>query len=464
MQDRDEHTGRTSAALAAEDARVELAALRQQLARAEAEVEAGLSSVSDLYEELATLYRVGETLAQTTHHDALITGITQLVVDAVESDCAFLLLPTGDAYTFHCATPCGEPAACSGRDIVLGQDETLLLRCLEQSGAVIVNDFGEDQRFNSPLCGELGLERALAARFADSESAGLFLLGRRPGCDIFTAGHAKMLTSLAGSLSNFLENDRLRRQELVRHKMEQQLEIARGMQRMLLPRGAPKHPVFRADGRNAMAREVGGDYYQFYGFDADRYGLMVGDVSGKGVPAALLMTMLKGVLTGLPAEELTPGETLTRLNAAMHNDRLSDKFVTMAYVICNAAEETLHYASAGHEPVLVLRADGQLDSLRSLDLPLGLLPEQVFQSATAPLHPGDLVVLYTDGVVEARNGAGEFFEQQRFEAVLRAHRGRPVAEIIDAVEAAVADFVGDEEQFDDLTIAMLYYSSGEDDA
>jgi len=458
MHDMDESMGRASAT---ENPRGEVEALRRELARAEEEIESGLASVSDLYEELATLHRVGETLAQTTDRGALITGVTQLVVDAVECDRAFLLEPTEVAHTFQCMSPCAGSDACLPQTVELNEAETLLLRCLSAAGAVIVNDFSEDARFSSPLCQQWGLERALAARFRDSESAGLILLGRRPGRDIFTAGNAKMLTSLAGSLSNYLENDRLRRHELERQKMEQQLEIARGMQRMLLPRGAPEHPAFRAVGRNSMARQVGGDYYEFYNFDADRYGLLVADVSGKGVPAALLMTMLKGVITGLPVEQLSPGETLVRLNAAMHNEELSDKFVTMAYIICDASRNTLTYASAGHEPLLLLRAGGELESLRSLDLPLGLFPDQTFQSATVPFRPGDVVALYTDGVVEARHGSGEFFEIARLEEVFRANHGRPIDEMLDAIEAAVADFVGDAEQYDDLTLALLHYSSGE---
>ena len=189
---------------------------------------------------------------------------------------------------------------------------------------------------------------------------------------------------------------------------------------------------------------------------------MVADVSGKGVPAALLMTMLKGVITGLPLDRLSPGETLGRLNGVIYREGLSDRFVTMAYVICDAKRRQIVYASAGHEPILLLSArSGEVRGLRSLDFPLGLVPDLAPTDQPEEFQAGDSLVLYTDGVVEARNGAAEFYDTARLVALLTNRRATSADALISAIERSVAEFVGDEEQFDDLTIAALHYRVGE---
>ncbi|MBE7560012.1 SpoIIE family protein phosphatase [bacterium] len=440
--------------------------LVEALARAEAEIEAGLASVTELYEELATLYRLGETFAHTTDRDKIIGQILTLAADTIGCDGAVALLAPpareeDEGAARFVAGPCrGVPVP--SEPVILGAEDTLLSRALGQAPALIVNDWSEDERLNCPLCRSLGMERVLVARFGDASAPGLFILGRRAGADIFTAGNAKLLTSLAGALSNVLENDRLRRQELEQQRTEQQLEIARNMQMMLLPKSAPAHPLLHAAGTSTMARHVGGDYYHFHTFPDGRYGLMIADVSGKGVPAALLMTMLKGVLTGLPLDFLSPGETLSRLNSVMYREGLSDRFVTRAYVICDADRQQIVYASAGHEPILHLAAKtGKVRGLKSADFPLGLVPDLDPVDQKGPFRPGDSLVLYTDGVIEARNAAAEFFEMSRLLALLEHPPDRSAPGLIAAIQGAVAEFVGDEEQFDDLTIVALHFAAGE---
>jgi phosphoserine phosphatase RsbU/P len=453
----------------ADDPHKEIERLTKELQMAEEEIELGLASVSDLYEELAALYRMGDLFTHTTDRNEFIRVVMQLVADTVECDCALTLLPVaGDdekdkenkgLFTWG---PCWEIEPEEG-EIVVGDEESFLNHCLKQSNSLIMNDFSEDERYDSPLCRRLGLERILVSGFDSTSNPGLIVLGRRKNSTMFTAGNAKLQTSLTTMLTNQLENDRLRQKELERHRMEEQLEIARHIQRSLLPKEAPVHELFDASGRNTMARQVGGDYYQFHDFGDGRYGIMVADVSGKGVPASLLMTMVKGVLTGLPISSMTPGEVLGQLNRVVYNEELADRFITMAFTVCDPNQQSMTYASAGHEPLQhLIFSQNRIQEHRSKDFPLGLVPDMTPQDITVPFNYGDTVVLMSDGVIEARNSEGKFFEESRMLGIMQQCFGLSSGMLCDKIVGAVQSFVKGEDNFDDLTIAALHLKEKQD--
>ncbi len=218
--------------------------------------------------------------------------------------------------------------------------------------------------------------------------------------------------------------------ERLLRRVEADLEQAARIQRDLLPKSAPRLAGFDIDGLNVSCYEVGGDYYDFIPIDADRLGIVIADVAGKGIGAALVMASLRAALRG----EVRPDHDLARLAA-----RLSDfvyassgpsSFVTFFFGEVDRRTTAMRYVNAGHNPPFVLGPDGRTRILEASGLPLGMFAGSVYETRTIDLVPGGLAVLYTDGIPEGRNGRGEDYSVERLQRVVRENGGLPAAEYL----------------------------------
>lgn len=272
------------------------------------------------------------------------------------------------------------------------------------------------------------------------------------------------LGSLSASFNTMAENIEQNQELLLeKERLEADLELARDIQQRMLPQTPPVLPGLDVAGISIPSREVGGDLFYFLPVSQGRLGLTIGDVSGKSVPAALLMS---NVLAALKTEARLvehEEEILTHLNRLIVEQVEPGRFVTFFYGVVDRAQLRLSYACAGHNPPLVVKADGTTDWLREAGLPLGVLPENTYAAADVPLETGDILVLYSDGVTEAerpRSGAAEadepeFFDDHRLETAVRDARGRSASEIVQAVVDAVRDFASGAEFSDDLTLVVV---------
>jgi sigma-B regulation protein RsbU (phosphoserine phosphatase) len=200
------------------------------------------------------------------------------------------------------------------------------------------------------------------------------------------------------------------------------------------------------------ARNVGGDFYDCFPLSGSRLGLVVGDVSGKGVPAAIFMAISRSLFRTVAARGETPGECLQEANTLLCQDNRSGLFVTLFYAILDAERGELAYSSAGHNPALLLSAAGGMQRLEPGpgETVLGVIEDVRYRTGRASFAPGDALFIYTDGVTEARDGAGNLFGPARLEAVLR--HGAPTAEgLVRAVVDAVREFAAGAPQSDDVT-------------
>ena len=277
----------------------------------------------------------------------------------------------------------------------------------------------------------------------------------RRGVGPFAPADRRTLGLFANQAAIALENARLHLQALEKERLEREMTLAAEIQKRLLPKGAPRVPGYEILGWNRPARQVGGDYYDFLTLAEDRLGVIVGDVSGKGIPAALLVSTLHSAARLLLDRIEVGPELLTKLNAHIHLSSTSNKFITLLLAQLEPASGRLRYVNAGHNPGLLLHADDAMEMLESGGLPLGMMAKAAYREGCLELRHGDLLCLYSDGITEQSAPNDEEFSMDRLGEVLRAQRTRPLPEVLHAIDAAVGEFAQGKPQGDDQTVVLV---------
>jgi len=277
----------------------------------------------------------------------------------------------------------------------------------------------------------------------------------RRGVGPFPPGDRRTLGLFANQAAIALENARLHRQALEKERLERELDLAAEIQRQILPKGAPEVTGFDLVGWNRPARQVGGDYYDLLPLAGGRVSLVLGDVSGKGMPAALMVSTLHSALRLLLDRAGLGPEFLERLNTHILESSASNKFITLLLAELDPSSGHLQYLNAGHNPGLLLRRDGGVEELGSGGIPLGLLPGSRYESRDVVVQPGDLVCIYSDGITEAEAPDDEEFGTERLLACLRRHRNRPLQAVVDEIDEATIRFAAGLPQRDDQTLILL---------
>jgi serine phosphatase RsbU (regulator of sigma subunit)/pSer/pThr/pTyr-binding forkhead associated (FHA) protein len=292
-----------------------------------------------------------------------------------------------------------------------------------------------------------------------AESVGVLYMDSRLGIADLAGGNRELLQTLAIEASTVLENARLLEEERTKQQMQEELNLARAIQQSLLPKSLPESGWLRASGSSLASYAVGGDYFEVAEVHDYCWSAVVADVSGKGVSSALLASLLQGALIAATAEPKALQHRIERLNRFLLNRTGGEKYATIFYCLL-AADGRFHYVNAAHCAGLLFRADGTQASLEATGMPVGLMEEAEYPVAEERLAPGDKIVLYSDGVTEARNAEGEFFGRKRLRDVVAAHASEPCHAIHDAIQAAVAAFTEGAPQADDITVLVLEYAGG----
>ncbi len=237
--------------------------------------------------------------------------------------------------------------------------------------------------------------------------------------------------------------------------MRREMDIAAEIQRSLLPEACPSIEGFELAAESVPAREVGGDFYDFIPLPDGRWGLVIADVSGKGVPAALLMALSRGLIRSYSQDRPSILNALHVANSYVLEDTRSEMFVTCFYAVIDPGTRTLTYVNAGHNPPVVSRREGHVVMLPATAVPLGVMDKPSLEEQTCSLETGDLVVMYTDGITEAQSPYGEEFGVTRLREILRHCDGLSAAETKQRIMTAVQTFAGGQPQFDDMTAILL---------
>lgn len=409
----------------------------------------------ELSRRLETTYAVSEAISSILDLDELLPEIAGRVIEVFpRAERVLLLLGEEDA-------PSLVPKAVKRRagteqdDLKLSR--TILEDVIQNHRAVLSHDAREDRRFKfGRSVANFGIRAMMAAPLIwRGEVLGVLYLDSY-GVASFAQADLHLLTSIAGQCAAAVGNARLHEELLKRQRLERDLQLAERIQQSFLPRGIPALEGFTFAARYEPAYEVGGDFYDFIRLPDERLGVVVADVSGKGVGAALYMARLTRDLRYLALAETDPARVLSFMNQAVVDFGQDDMFVTLVYVVIDERSRELTVANAGHMPPLVRRE--KPGNVRLIDdvagLPLGVLSDTAYESELFVLRPGDSVMLYTDGLVEAMSPAREMFGVQRLIRSV-AEGSSTVDDILERTLDQRRKHVRDAAQFDDTTIVCF---------
>ncbi|HEY3523518.1 MAG TPA: SpoIIE family protein phosphatase [Candidatus Limnocylindrales bacterium] len=299
--------------------------------------------------------------------------------------------------------------------------------------------------------------RIVVPLVAQGELIGALYLGPRLSDQDYSSDDRKLLSTLAAQAAPAIRVAQLVREQAAeiqaRERLEQEMRVATMIQQQFLPHELPELPGWQVAAHYAPARAVGGDFYDFIALPGDRIGVVVGDVTGKGVPAALLMARTQSVLRSEAPHLASPGAVLARANEILLPEMPARMFVTCLYLVIEPATGRVTYANAGHNLPVVRGPDGVAE-LRATGMPLGLLPGRTYDEKEATLGPGQTVLLYSDGIDEAHAPDGEMFGLPRVRALMASEATG--SELVDHVLESLHAFVGrDWDQEDDITLVAL---------
>lgn len=323
--------------------------------------------------------------------------------------------------------------------------------------AVLAPDVTKDSRYIA-LNPETRSELAVPLIYKGNVIGVLDLEHTRRG--YFTEDHKRTLTTLAAQIAIAIENARLyeqiARQE---QRLERDLALARELQFRLLPHSRPKLANLEVEAKFVPARAIGGDLYDFVPYSLSRLGIAIGDVSGKGAPAAIYAALVSGILRSHAPIEPGPAEMLSAVNLSLAERRIEAQFVSIIYAVWDDQRRTLLVANSGL-PRPIFCHDGKIEIIEATGLPLGLFDEADYDEFTFRAKPGDLFVLFSDGIIDARNRAGDSFGRHRIEEIVATCATKSADCVVNNIFKAVTDHAAGVETFDDQTVVAIKVKGG----
>ena len=328
----------------------------------------------------------------------------------------------------------------------------------EKGQSALVLDALTDERFaaaESILSS--GVRSLIAAPLlGPAGSEGMIVLSSRVHLRRFSEPDLELLTALASVAALRIRNLSLAEEAARRRELEKEMAIARQIQMTLLPESLPEIPGYSVFAVNDASRAVSGDFYEFQGRDeGDEQVIVIADVAGKGMAASLLAATMDALLMGPIEVGLATDKIAARVSRRLFMKTPPERYVTAFLCALDPPSGRLSYTNAGHNTGLLVRADGSVQKLDANGMPIGLFPVVEYERAELRLEPGDLLVLYTDGITEAANAAGEEFGLDRLQAVVSRYASEPLVAIAVAIETAVEVFADGTPYGDDRTVVML---------
>lgn len=394
---------------------------------------------------MQALIRAGQSFAEARSLDELFPVVLDLAIEAVTAQRGVLLFLEDETLVPKAHKGEGFRISSAVRDQVMKDRQSILVRDAQSDEAFRGRMSIVEQKVHTMMAVPLQTkDRIIGLIYVDSP----FILRE------FTKDDLDMLTIMASQAAfrivSALLSEAEEAEKIIRRDLSQAADIQKGM----LPDQAPKVPGADLAGYNAACRTVGGDYYDFFPYPDGRVGLALGDVSGKGMPASLMMMGLQARVQVLAEEPEDLGAFMMRLNKATCVKCPSNRFITFFFCVVDMATGELRFANAGHNPPILVRASGEVKMLEGGGPVLGILPIAPYQEEAERLEPGDMLVVYSDGVTEATNLNYDEFDEERLIEVLRRNRTEPAVAIVEAVTKALAEFTGTAPQADDITLVV----------
>jgi sigma-B regulation protein RsbU (phosphoserine phosphatase) len=405
-----------------------------------------VTSLDSQSSAIQALLRAGQELAGQRPLNELFPLILNLAVEAVGASRGVLLtLENGELV----------PRAARGADFRIST--AVRDRILREKASLLVRDAQFDEAFRERRSIVEQQVRSMMAAPLQTENrvTGLIYVDMPNIVHPFTEEELNLLTVMANVAAIRIEQARLTEIEQAQRILERELAQAAEIQRSLLPAAPPQTPGFELAGRTEPCRGVGGDYFDFLRYPDGRIALLVGDVAGKGLSAALLMSSLQARVQVLAESGDAPAAVVARLNRSLAGACPSNRFVTFFYSVLDPASGELRYSNAGHNPPLLIRSDGSVERLEAGGTVLGILPGWNYDERSVVMEPGDMLALYSDGITEAcPPESDDEFGTVRLAESLAAHRAEPVAATLEGAFRAVAQWSGGAPAADDATLVV----------
>ena len=391
------------------------------------------------------LIRAGRELAGHRPLDEVFKVILDLSVEAVMAGRGVLMTLEGEELKVKAARGDSFKISTTVRDRVIAQKQSLLVR-----------DALSDQGLNEQASIVAQKVRSMIAvpLQTNDRVIGLIYVDSPHHIREFTREDLNLLTVMANVAAIRIEHARLNEIEAHERVMAKELDQAAQIQMKLLPSCAPRIQGLDIAAKTAACRGVGGDYYDFIPFADGRVGMLVGDVAGKGMPASLLMSSLQARVHVVFDDPADLGKKMMRLNKGTCGNCPDNRFITFFFGIADALSGDLLYSNAGHNPPLIVRASGACDTLTAGGVMLGILPMAQFQEDTVNMQPGDVLVLFSDGVTEAADPQDVEFGEERLGALVASLRDRPAQHIVEEIHKAVAEYTQGAPPADDITVLV----------
>jgi len=412
-----------------------------------------LSTRSDL---LGLISKVGLTLLSSSGLDDTLNQVVSLVFEAVPAERVVVMLRdegAGEEMQIKVARTRGSDSPIDEVRI----SRAIMTEVIENGKSVLTSDAQQDPRFASQTIILQGIRSVLAVPLSVDERHvfGIIYADSPTAQATFSSEHLDILTTLASVAAIRVENASLLDERLNRERMERELELATEIQQRFQPSGPPVVEGYEFQGISFSCYEIGGDYYDFIPRHDGTMLVALGDVSGKGTSASLLMSSLHAAIHGQIAARTPLRELVTSVNLYLAENTPANRFITLFTAELEPHSGRLTFINAGHNPPLVGRADGTIEQLASGGLPLGLMEFAEYDVGEARLDPGDVLFIYSDGVSEANNLNEDEFGMDRLTEVIRTNVGRSASGIRDKVESALSDFTGTAAPNDDITLVIV---------
>src|SRR2546421_7126547 len=403
---------------------------------------------------LALISKVGVTLLASATLDETLQQVARLVFDAVPAERCIIMLRDDDAGELRVRA-----AEMHDRRTDVGEvrvSRTIIEEVVKQGRSVLTSDAQHDPRFKSSTVTFQGIRSVLAVPLGVGEGIfGMIYADSPLATSRFTEDHLKVLTTLGSVAAIRVENTRLLEEHLAQERFERELQLAREIQQRFQPTAPPTVPGYGLQGISFPSYQIGGDYYDFILCDDDRLVVALGDVSGKGTSAALLMSSLHAAVHAQVALCRPITETISAVNRYLADNTPSNRFVTLFYAELHPLTGSLSFINAGHNPPLIAHDAGTTEQLGSGGVPLGIMPDYDYREGRTQLRPGDVLVAYSDGVTEQTSPKGEEFGTARLQEVILQNLDASAAGIRDKIEAALTAFAQGTPAVDDITLLIV---------
>jgi sigma-B regulation protein RsbU (phosphoserine phosphatase) len=400
---------------------------------------------------LVLLNEISRELTSILNVDELLKRIAELLSRLIDYQMfSILLLDDGGEKLQHRFSLRFQENILLKHDVPWGKG--LVGYAVQHREAVLVPDVNKDSRYIR-LNPETRSELAVPLIYKDKVIGVLDLEHTRRG--FFTEDHKRTVTTLAAQVAIALENARLY-EEIARQekRLERDLALARELQFRLLPQSLPQFPNLEVAAKFAPARAIGGDLYDFVNYSQARMGMVIGDVSGKGAPAAIYAALVSGILRSHAPIEPGPAEMLRAVNFSLGERRIDGQFVSLIYAVWDDENRFLQVANSGLPRPLYCH-DGKIEVIEATGLPLGLFDDAEYDEFTFRAKPGDMFVFFSDGILDARNRAGDMFGRAPMETIIAGCAEISADCVVKSLFKAAAEHAGGEEAFDDETVVAI---------